>query len=142
MPSTAEIALLRKAMFGFFNEQRQCLHQAQIGTGDRLLVWLGRRGTASQAELGRLLLLEKSWVSRAVDRLVQRGLVEKAPSPHDGRGVLLTLSASGSSEAARIEALLDEHASSVLQRLPAAARPEVMQALQVLDGLFVDAGER
>ncbi|MCW3481679.1 MarR family transcriptional regulator [Neisseriaceae bacterium JH1-16] len=142
MPSTAEIALLRKAMFGFFNEQRQCLHQAQIGTSDRLLVWLGRRGTLSQAELGRICALEKSWISRAVDRLVQRGLVEKSPCLQDRRGVLLTLSEAGAAEAARIEALLDEHARSVLQRLPAEARPEVMQALQVLDGLFVDAGER
>jgi len=139
MPTDAEIALLRQAMYGFFNEQRQCLHRAQIGTGDRLLVWLGRRGPSSQAELGRLLMLEKSWISRAVDRLVRLGLVDKAPSPHDGRGVLLSLSEQGAAEAARVEALLDEHARSVLERLPAEARPEVLAALRVLDRLFVTA---
>ena len=41
------------------------------------------------------MLLSQSSLSRLVDRLEKRGLVERSPAPNDGRGVLLKLTDAG-----------------------------------------------
>jgi DNA-binding MarR family transcriptional regulator len=46
-------------------------------------------------ELNRHVLLSQPAMSRLVDRLADRGLIERAPDPADGRGVLLSLTAAG-----------------------------------------------
>ncbi|MDN0085341.1 MarR family transcriptional regulator [Crenobacter sp. SG2305] len=132
MASQTEAALLRQVMYGFFAEQRQQLTLANIVGSHRLLLPLARHEPMSQTELGRLVMLEKSWVSRAIDRLVAQGWVNKAPSRHDGRVVELTLSAAGRKEAARIEALLDEHATTVLERLDDDQRAALVSAMRAL----------
>ena len=47
------------------------------------------------AEITRLLELDKSSVSGLVDRAQRRGLVARAPSPSDGRVVLVGLTDEG-----------------------------------------------
>jgi DNA-binding MarR family transcriptional regulator len=47
-------------------------------------------------ELNDNVLLSQSSLSRLVERLEKRGLVERMPAPDDGRGVLLKLTESGS----------------------------------------------
>ncbi len=46
-------------------------------------------------ELNRHVLLSQPALSRMVDRLVARGLIERKPDPADGRGVLLSLTYAG-----------------------------------------------
>jgi DNA-binding MarR family transcriptional regulator len=46
-------------------------------------------------ELNDNVLLSQSSLSRLVDRLEKRGLVERTPAPDDGRGVLLKLTEEG-----------------------------------------------
>jgi DNA-binding MarR family transcriptional regulator len=46
-------------------------------------------------ELNDHVLLSQSSLSRLVDRLEKRGLVERMPAPDDGRGVLLRLTEAG-----------------------------------------------
>ena len=46
-------------------------------------------------ELNRHLLLSQPALSRMVDRLVDRGLVQRQTDPADGRGVLLALTDAG-----------------------------------------------
>src|SRR6476660_4519751 len=46
-------------------------------------------------ELNDHVLLSQSSLSRLVDRLEKRGLVERMPAPNDGRGVLLKLTDAG-----------------------------------------------
>lgn len=47
-------------------------------------------------ELNDHILLSQSSLSRLVERLEKRGLVERMPAPDDGRGVLLKLTEAGS----------------------------------------------
>ncbi|HET9206196.1 MAG TPA: MarR family transcriptional regulator, partial [Burkholderiaceae bacterium] len=60
-----------------------------------LLGELGRAGPLALSDLGARVMLEKSWVSRAVDAMVERGLVTKEPNPADARSWLVTLTADG-----------------------------------------------
>ena len=52
-------------------------------------------GTAAPCELGDGLQWEKSWVSRQVSRMAERGLVAKEVAPEDGRGAYVTLTRAG-----------------------------------------------
>ena len=53
------------------------------------------------SELNRHVLLSQPALSRMVDRLVERGLVERLADPADGRGVRLALTAAGGTFSAR-----------------------------------------
>ena len=48
-----------------------------------------------QSELNRHVLLSQPALSRLVDRLTERGLVERCSDPADGRGVRLSLTGAG-----------------------------------------------
>jgi DNA-binding MarR family transcriptional regulator len=56
----------------------------------------------SASELNRHVLLSQPALSRLVDRLAGRGLVERWPDPADGRGVLLSLTDAGRAVQRRI----------------------------------------
>jgi DNA-binding MarR family transcriptional regulator len=47
------------------------------------------------SELNRHVLLSQPALSRLVDRLAERGIVQRQPDPADGRGVLLSLTGAG-----------------------------------------------
>jgi MarR family transcriptional regulator, lower aerobic nicotinate degradation pathway regulator len=59
------------------------------------LVKLMDVGEASQNLLGRLTAMDRATVKGVVSRLVERGLVERAPDPADQRRIVLRLSAKG-----------------------------------------------
>jgi DNA-binding MarR family transcriptional regulator len=83
------------------------------------------------SELNRHVLLSQPALSRLVDRLADRGLVERGPDPADGRGVRLGLTVAGRSlqrEVGRRHARSVAHAMTVsldrgeLQQLEAICR--------------------
>jgi DNA-binding MarR family transcriptional regulator len=116
----------------FIGEQRRVLADQGVPAQGRLLVTLLRKGTVTQAEFGRLLGLEKSWVSRSVDKLVAQGWVERSVLATDRRNVQLQLTAAGKTAAREVDARMAAHAIDVLGRVPAAERGRVLDALQEL----------
>ena len=77
------------------------------------------------SELHRHVLLSQPALSRMVDRLVRRGLIERQPDPADGRGVRLSLSSAGR---AVQRAVGRQHARSVARGMTAAlSRRELAQ---------------
>jgi DNA-binding MarR family transcriptional regulator len=96
------------------------------------LIELARDAPFSQAELARRLNLEKSTVSRLVGQLSSRGWVQRGSDPHDGRAALLTLTDSGSKAAANLNAARQAKFGALLQAIPEADRPAVLEALKIL----------
>jgi DNA-binding MarR family transcriptional regulator len=94
-PSTG--ALLREVARLHVQLQRTCVAYCggMTTTQCTLLTELGRSGPLTLAALSRRIGFDKSWTSRAVEHLVQEGLVEKVPSAQDRRTVHLSLSPSG-----------------------------------------------
>lgn len=88
-------------------------------------------------ELAARVGLEKSWTSRAVDRLSAQGLVRKSAGTSDRRTVQLTITPKGVAHRERINALLDAQATRVLADTPVAQQAVVMQALQVLHDAYM-----
>ena len=97
-----------------------------------LLGELGRAGPLPLSELGARVFLEKSWVSRAVDAMVERGLVSKEPNPADARSWLVTLTAEGERTVANLDRTLDEHADKLLETLTDRERAAVEASLMLL----------
>ncbi len=67
-----------------------------------LLTELDRLGQASAKELGDILVLEKSTMSRLVNGLRKRGCIESRDDPADGRRRLLRLTNQGRAGVARV----------------------------------------
>ena len=97
-----------------------------------LLGELGRAGPLPLSELGSRVMLEKSWVSRAVEAMVERGLVTKEPNPADARSWLVTLTADGERTVAALDRTLDEHAEKLLETLNERERAAVENSLLLL----------
>jgi DNA-binding MarR family transcriptional regulator len=141
MPASSDTEILRDAMRLFITGQRKHLHDGATLPQGRMLVTLLRRGSVTQAEFGRILGLEKSWVSRSVDKLVQMGLVTRSTLEGDRRSVQLQLSDAGQVAAHEVQERMNAHASSVLQALPDNARERVIAALRELRGVLQKQSE-
>ncbi|NLR75623.1 MarR family winged helix-turn-helix transcriptional regulator [Leeia aquatica] len=126
--------ILRELARRYVQSQKQALVEyGVVGQGQcTLLTLLGRQGPLSQQQLGLLSGLEKSWVSRGVDRLVDEGWAERSIPETDKRRCMVTLTPLGQAQFAALEAYLNAHALHVLERVPQAQRAAVEAALQVL----------
>jgi DNA-binding MarR family transcriptional regulator len=125
--------LLREVARMYSRAQRVVADCCQTtGTQCHLLTELGRSGPQSQTELGARLCLEKSWVSRAIDTMVSRGLVTKEPNPDDARSWLVTLTAVGERTVDDLNRTLDSHSEQLLEALNSRERAAVENCLELL----------
>lgn len=125
--------LLREVARLYVRAQRVVADCCQTtSTQCHILTELGRSGPVPLSELGTRLLLEKSWISRAVDSLVTLALVAKQPNPADARSWLVTLTAAGKRRVKTLNATLDSHAEQLLAGLAERDRQQVRHALLVL----------
>ncbi|MFE7169783.1 MarR family winged helix-turn-helix transcriptional regulator [Streptomyces sp. NPDC057616] len=93
-----------------------------------------RGRTAGMLELAAVLGLDKSSMTGLVTRAEKRGLVQRSPSPHDGRAVLASLTDKGKDLAdwgtaevgRRIAALTDGLTASERERLTELASSVVL----------------
>lgn len=132
--------ILRELARRYVQSQKQALAEyGVVGQGQcTLLTLLGRQGALSQQQLGAQSGLEKSWVSRGIDRLVDQGWAERSIPEADKRRCLVSLTPAGQMQFAALEAYLNAHALHLLDRVPKAQRSAVEDALQVLYRCLLD----
>lgn len=80
-------------------------------------------------DLNRHVLLSQPALSRLVDRLAERGLIQRRPDPADGRSVLLSLTEAGRSVQHRIGR---QHARDVAQAMTAGLNPGELKQLETI----------
>jgi len=97
-----------------------------------ILTEVGRNGPLTLADLGRRTSLDKGWLSRAVETLVQEGLLTKALGDADRRTIRIALSPDGETRFLQLNETLDAHAERVMACIPAAEREQVTHALALL----------
>jgi DNA-binding MarR family transcriptional regulator len=142
MTHTPDSALLREVARLYLQLQRSCVAACGDTSSTQCFILgeVDRSGPVTQAELGRRLALDKSWTSRAVDALVQEGLLIKEPSPEDRRTVVISLSKAGKKRAAELDRALNDHAEQIIGRVPPRQRPGVYESLRLLrDALRAEA---
>jgi DNA-binding MarR family transcriptional regulator len=81
------------------------------------------------SELNRHVLLSQPALSRMVDRLAERGFVERQSDPADGRGVRLSLTAAGR---ARQRQIGRRHARGVASAMTARLDPAELRQLEAM----------
>jgi DNA-binding MarR family transcriptional regulator len=92
----------------------------------------------SQSDLQRALGIDKSNVTRLVQRLAAQGYLEQGVSASDGRVRYLRVSPSGQQTAARLDTLSQARFASVLEHIEPAERANVERALVVLAAALGD----
>jgi DNA-binding MarR family transcriptional regulator len=81
------------------------------------------------SDLNRHVLLSQPALSRLLDRLAERGLVERRADPADGRGVRLALTAAGRDLQRQVGR---RHARSVARALAAGLDPAELRQLETI----------
>jgi DNA-binding MarR family transcriptional regulator len=99
-----------------------------------ILTELGRTGDVTVSELGRRLGVDKGWISRAVDGLVDDGLLLKQASVTDRRAVLVCLTENGLERCEALNDGLDTLSERIVGRLDSGEREAVNRALRLLYG--------
>lgn len=124
-------AVLREVVRLFIQAQRTmtaCCTDATAKECEALMLLARHEGVTIQ-EFAEGMALDKTWASRLIARLEAGGLVRRSPNPHDGRSVLIDLTAKGRTEQRKLAGGVNEHATQLLQCVPAAERANVERAL-------------
>ncbi|SEO44670.1 MarR family winged helix-turn-helix transcriptional regulator [Amycolatopsis saalfeldensis] len=85
-------------------------------------------------ELGSHLGLDKSSMTGLVGRAEKRGLVQRTPSPHDGRAVLVSLTPLGRQLMQRCAAVIGRQITELTEPLTATQRAQLTQLASALVG--------
>lgn len=91
------------------------------------------------AELNRHVLLTQPALSRMVDRMVERGFVQRTRDPHDKRGVRLSLTPEGRAQQRRIGG---RHAVGVARALTSALTDDDLHSLEQICAKLADTTNR
>ncbi|HEX6133056.1 MAG TPA: helix-turn-helix domain-containing GNAT family N-acetyltransferase [Longimicrobiales bacterium] len=105
-------------------------------TEARVVFELAGRGQTTATHLGEELGLDAGYLSRILRSLQERGLVEREPSPADGRQFLLSLTADGRNAFAVLDAGSRRQIGSMLRELPEEERDRLVHAMQTIEGLL------
>ncbi|MCX4834711.1 MULTISPECIES: MarR family winged helix-turn-helix transcriptional regulator [unclassified Streptomyces] len=89
------------------------------------LLGILRDRTPGMLELARHLGLDKSSMTGLASRAEKRGLVERRPSPHDGRSVLIALTPTGRALAELCAAEMDQAVTELTEPLTATERGDL-----------------
>ncbi|BDP41024.1 hypothetical protein DAETH_09930 [Deinococcus aetherius] len=127
-------ALLRTVtrLFGELQQRNFACCDVQSATQCVILTTLGREGDQTLSALTRALNLDKAWLSRSTDDLVEQGLLVKTPHPGDRRALLLRLTDAGQTAARDLDAQLNAQSARVLARLPEEDRAATLRLLTSL----------
>lgn len=107
----------------------------------RVLYFLQRRSQSSLSEVADYLDVTRPTMSAMVERLVQRGLVQRLGDPIERRRVILRLTDSGEAEMTRVyEATLHTVADRLTDLSPSQLQ-QVSAGLAILGQLFDEAWE-
>ncbi len=106
--------------------QRAYVADAGLSMSDgRCLATIGAFAPLSVNDLARQANLNKGQASRAAQSLVAQGLVRKADSASDGRGVVLTLTAAGRRSWARAMRVIEQRNESIFGSLSATEQTQL-----------------
>lgn len=93
------------------------------------VIEIGSHGSMTANQLGQMLFLEKSTISRMLARLAERGLIEEKPSETDGRSKILSLTPEGHALLGDINRFANLKVGKALHSLDGSARQRVVGGL-------------
>ena len=132
-PAAGEVLALRR-FNRFYTRRIGVLEEGLLGsefslTEARLIYEIGTREPATASTLAKDLGLDPGYVSRTLAGLEGRGLIARARSSADGRQSILTLTASGQTSLASLDACSSAAMSALLSPLRESERRQLVTAL-------------
>jgi DNA-binding MarR family transcriptional regulator/GNAT superfamily N-acetyltransferase len=139
-PPAARVAAVRR-FNRFYTRQigaldEGFLHSALSLAEGRVLYEAAHRESPTAAELARDLQLDAGYLSRLLRGLEQRGLIERAPSPTDGRQSLLRLTPQGRTTLDDLDARARDEVAALLAPLADAQQRRLLEALRTIETLL------
>jgi len=135
----SQAVLLRDAVQGFVRtfgllagNQTPCGQPLQVSEAHALMAMLAPDEDPTLHDLGQVLGIDKSNVSRLCARLQSSGLIASRTCKRDRRAKRLELTAKGRRLAADVESASRKRFAAVLAALPVASIPGVVEALREL----------
>ena len=102
----------------------------------RVLYELAHREGPRAAELGKELGLDAGYLSRILCGLRKRGLVDRRPSPADGRTKLLALTRRGKAAFATLDERSRQEVGAMLAALPLRGQGRLVEAMGAIEELL------
>ncbi|MCP3980682.1 MAG: MarR family transcriptional regulator [bacterium] len=103
-----------------------------------VLLEIDEKGQLSVSQLASRLRLDSSTLSRTIEGLVQRRLLERLREDKDRRVVRMRLTPEGDSVCRSIHAQNDGHFIRIFERIPASRRGKVIEHFETLVQAFLD----
>jgi len=113
------------------DRHKAALHASQAEA--HILSFLSEADRCSIAELHRSFGHKRSTLTSILDRLEQRGLVERAINPDDRRSFLLVLTRAGKPAAERIRKHLERLEAAVIDQIGAKQVAALVAALEAIE---------
>lgn len=95
----------------------------------RLLVVLSTRGERKVSELAEALGVNPSTATRAVDRLIEAGLVDRRTNPRSRREAQISLTTAGGRLVRKVTALRRAEIAAIVARMPRTHQRGIVRAL-------------
>ena len=124
---------LRRAQISFFNDFENSMGGAQITPGQfGVITLIAANPGLTQSALARAVGIERSTMVAVIDVLESRSLVERRPSPVDGRSYALVLSSKGTNMFEQLKPMVLEHEKRVTANLDSEERSQLLRVLSKL----------
>lgn len=128
--------ILRDFVRLYLYQQRRLAHEAGMPARARMLMLLCRHEPLTQSEFGRILGLEKSWVSRGVEQLVEDGWVARTADRVDRRCVRLSATDKGRKQAMELEECFNQQTEAFLAKMSPEKTQGLLSGLKELNGIL------
>jgi DNA-binding MarR family transcriptional regulator len=119
------------------------LRQEAAGTGTELtptataaLATVERHGPLTPSELAQAERIKRPTATRILRVLAERGLVDRAPDPADGRSALVTVNAAGREQLRRLRSRKNAYLARRMRDLPADDVETLERAARILEGIL------
>ena len=145
LPSeTADRVTVVRQFNRFYTRQIGLLRQGMLGTSfslteGRVLYEIGRRGTATAAELVAELSIDPGYLSRLLRGFITSGLVVSTRSPSDRRQSILALTDRGRETFTTLDRRSQEEIGVLLERLSDDEQGRLLTAMATIQSLLAPA---
>jgi len=113
------------------------MHKSPFSLAEaRVLFEIGKRGRCRSSELGRELGMDRGQLSRLLWRLSDQGHVAWTPDLSDRRANNLSLTGEGDLAVAKLDAMSDAAADSLVAPLPPPLRAQLVAAMRTIEALL------
>ena len=131
----------------FYTAQIGVLDRDLLGSGyslsqARVLYELATQGDLAAGDLTRALSLDPGYLSRILNGFERQGLLKRRRSCEDGRVIRLGLTPKGRAVFAKLDALSQSAAETLLSRLPGEACEDVLGAFRLVETRLAPAAPK